>query len=140
MTYIEAQKRKLVEYIRFLDDQAAAHTEDTGGGGSSSSSTTRPAMGSYLSSLGGGFPPSPARPREVSSASTPALVPENPLPRNFSDEGFEAVQPEDIPSVVASGVRAAEEATRRGWFGWGAGTRSVSAPVIPASQSPSSES
>jgi hypothetical protein len=53
------------------------------------------------------------------------------LPLQFSEDGFEAVNPEDLPSgsVIASGVKGGvDELSRRGWFGsWGAG----SAPRSP---------
>ena len=106
LSYIEQQKRKLTEYIAFLDAQAAEHEEDS----------HRPSNRSYPSALGGGFPSSSAR---------RASPPESPLPPNFAEEGFEAVTPDDLSEVLATGVKVLERPVQRGWFAW----RSVSAPV-----------
>ena len=50
------------------------------------------------------------------------------MPQFTEEEGFEAVDKEDLPGSMASGVKGKEdEVTRRGWFyGWG------SAPTTPA--------
>ena len=136
LSYIEAQKRKLVEYIKFLDDAAAQqHNEDL---------TPR-----YPASLGLGLPSqargvvesSPPRntefpsltPADKKRLSAASLLAGQALAPQFSEEGFEAVNPEDLPASLASGVKTPDEVTRRGWFaGWGAGnTRSVSAPAQP---------
>ncbi len=133
LSYIEAQKRKLVEYIKFLDDAAAQHhNEDL--------------APRYAASLGLGTPskqqrgvdPDSSPPRSFSIPSPPAAAESKrwssgsllgqSLAPQFSEEGFEAVNPEDLPAI-ASGVKTPDEATRRGWFaGWGGGNRSVSAP------------
>ena len=99
--YIEAQKRKLVEYIKFLDYAAAQHHNED---------LARP-----TTAAGQGSPPRTPRARTVSGGSAVT----SPRP---ADDGFEAVETEDLPSgsVLASGVKGADETARRGWFsGWG---------------------
>lgn len=94
LSYIEAQKRKLVEYIKFLDDVAAQHhNEDL--------PTTSTAS----------FPSSP-----LVNVSSPRVPPQ------FTEEGFEAVDKDDI--ALASGIAGkGDEILRRGWFyGWGGST------------------
>lgn len=115
LSYIETQKRKLVEYIKFLDAAAAQHhNEDL------RSPSTSPQQATT-------FPPDT---RRWSGGSMPGAP--TGLPQQFTpDDGFEAVNTEDLPSgsVLATGVRETDEVSRRGWFGgWGTGARSVSAP------------
>lgn len=111
LTYIEEQKRKFTEYIRFLDVQAEQHKEEQ--------NTGRPA--SSRTSISG--PPSKAAAIQRGSISGNSAQ----LPPNYTDEGFEAVTSDDISGVLATGIKIAERtaAQPRGWFGW----RSVSAPV-----------
>lgn len=88
LSYIEAQKRKLVEYIKFLDDVAAQHHNED---------------------LPTSFPASP-----IVKVTSPRVPPQ------FTEEGYEAVDADDI--ALASGVAAGkvDEVSRRGWFyGWG---------------------
>ena len=112
--YIEAQKRKLVEYIKFLDHAAAQHhNEDL---------TNRPTSASvspYLESTspsGAGSPPRTPRSRNLAGSFVAS-------PRVPPDDEFEAVDRDDLPSgsVIVSGVKTAEETTHRAsWFsGWG---------------------
>jgi hypothetical protein len=111
LSYIESQKRKLVEYIKYLDDAAAAqHNEDLRHPTSSSRGMPSP-------------PPSATQDqRRWSGGSTSA-----PLAAQF-DDGFEAVDRNDLPSgsviASASGVKGNDDVTRRGWFsGWGGATQ-----------------
>jgi hypothetical protein len=99
--YIEAQKRKLVEYIKFLDHAAAQHHNEDLARPSTSEKVPR-------------SPPRTPRAREVSAGSVASPRP--------ADDGFEAVERADLPSgsVIASGVKGGDETVRRGWFsGWG---------------------
>jgi hypothetical protein len=98
LSYIEAQKRKLVEYIKFLDDVAAQHHNED---------------------LPAAFPEAGTSREKRWSGEV--------VPQFTEEEGFEAVDREDVPGSVASGVKGKEdEVTRRGWFyGWG------SAPTTP---------
>ena len=112
--YIEAQKRKLVEYIKFLDHAAAQHhNEDLTKRPTSSSAS--PHLG-FTSPLVVGSPPRTPRSRNFNGGSVAS-------PRVPADDGFEAVDRDDLPSgsVISSGVKTPEETTRRGgWFsGWG---------------------
>jgi hypothetical protein len=105
LSYIESQKRKLVDLIKYLDDAAAQqHNEDLGPASSPRAVT-------------GGFPsPAPQDTRRWSGGSGFAV----PLAPQF-EEGFEAVDSADLPSgsVLATGVKE-DEVARRGWFGsWG---------------------
>lgn len=135
LSYIEAQKRKLVEYIKFLDDAAAQqHNDDL-------IPRYPPSLSLGIPSQQRGVDPEPSSPRKVSIPSSPPAA-ENkrlstgsllgqPLAPQFSDDGFEAVDPEDLPSI-ATGVKTPDEVTRRGWFaGWGGSNRSVSGPQTP---------
>jgi len=112
--YIEAQKRKLVEYIKFLDHAAAQHhNEDL---------TKRPTSSSaspYLEStspLAAGSPPRTPHSRNLVGSFVAS-------PRVPADDEFEAVDRDDFPSgsVMVSGVKTPEETTHRAsWFsGWG---------------------
>jgi hypothetical protein len=110
LTYIEEQKKKLTEYIKFLDAQAAQHQVE------------RPASRYLTSHTLTPVPGSPVAPRSLPGS-----------PNVAAEEGFEAVTPDDFSGVLATGVKIAEQATQRGWFGW----RSVSAPVPkPPSHTP----
>jgi hypothetical protein len=104
LSYIEAQKRKLVEYIKFLDDAAAQHhNEDL------SSPLSYPVSS----------PSQTVHARNVSTTSMPIPFPTAGSPQ-LSEEGFESVSAED---AVASGVTVTTpSAERRGWFGWGVST------------------
>ena len=122
LSYIETRKRQLVEYIKFLDDAAAQeHNEDL-------RPHSRPLPAVPRSPVVA--PTLPPRPdsRRRSGGSMPGGI--AALPPQFSEDGFEAVNPEDLPSgsVIASGVmRSADEFPRRGWLsGWGAGSTSQS--------------
>jgi hypothetical protein len=115
LSYIETQKRKLVEYIKFLDDAAVQqHNEDLRSPSTSLQQTAT-------------FPPDT---RRWSAGSMPG-APTGLSPQFTPDDGFEAVNTEDLPSgsVLATGVKETDEVAQRGWFtGWGTGNRSVSAP------------
>jgi hypothetical protein len=102
--YIEAQKRKLVEYIKFLDHAAAQHHNED---------LVRPSTSEKVPRS----PPRTPRGRGVSAGSAGSVA--SPRP---ADDGFEAVETADLPSgsVIASGVKGGDETARRGWFsGWG---------------------
>jgi hypothetical protein len=124
LSYIEAQKRKLVEYIKFLDDAAAEHhNEDLRPGSSHSKPTaTSPPL-----------QPSSSEPRRWSSGSFLGAI----APQLTTEDGYEAVDREDLPAggVLASGVAGADEVTRRGWFGSWGGSRSASSSQ-PSPSSP----
>jgi len=104
LSYIESQKRKLVDLIKYLDDAAAQqHNDDLRRPPSSPAAPT-------------GLPsPAPRDTRRWSGGSMSA-----PLAPQF-EEGFEAVDSTDLPSgsVLATGVNV-DEVVKRGWFsGWG---------------------
>lgn len=102
--YIESQRHKLLEYIKFLDDAASQHHTDEADPQDPVPESSR------RKSVPGGF----------NSGSAP-----------LAEDGYEAVSSDDLPSAVASGVKLAEEATQRGWFGWGYRTWAGSAPQSP---------
>jgi hypothetical protein len=138
LSYIEAQKRKLVQYIKFLDDAAAQHhNEDLAPryptsfdlGTSSQQQRGIDPESSPPRSFSIPSPPPPAPGAENKRWSGGSLLGQSLAPQ-FTEEGFEAVNSEDLPAM-ATGVKNPDEATRRGWFaGWaGSGSnRSVSAP------------
>lgn len=87
-----------MEYIKFLDDAAAQHD-------------VSPIHEEIK------IPSAPTDPRRWSG---------NSLPPQY-EEGYEAVDREDVPSGSATGVAA--EVAQRGWFAGWAGNRSVSSPL-----------
>jgi len=99
LSYIEAQKRKLVEYIKFLDD--AAQTTEAAPLPTDPKPTEKPAD---------------TRRWSIASLTSPP-----------HEEGYEAVDKEDVPTGIATGVGKPGEVVQRGWFSWG---RSVSDPQV----------
>lgn len=122
LSYIEDRKRELENYIKMLDDAATQHKGNL-------HPHSRPLSGAPRSPVA--TPTTPTRPdsRRRSGGSIPGGT--KAVSPQFAEEGFEAVNSEDLPSgsVIASGVKGgADEVTRRGWFSsWGAG----SAPQSP---------
>jgi hypothetical protein len=119
LSYIESHKRKLVEYIKYLDDVAAQqHNEDLRPP-PSTSSVVRTTV-------------SPSDTRRRSGVNIPGAA--TALPTQFTEDGFEAVNPEDFStgSILATGTKTPDDVTRRGWFSsWGSGARSASDPQTP---------
>ena len=97
LSYIEAQKRKLAEYIKLLDE-AAAQQNNEGLHATSSSPVSPPPPAAA--------PPSEPRRWSLGGGSTSFQV---------AEDGFEAVNSDDLPtgSVLVTGVKKSDDVTRR---------------------------
>jgi hypothetical protein len=113
LSYIDAQKRKLMEYIKFLDSTAAQQRDDD----TQPASTINNSLGAVFASTS--VPSAESRRKSMGS----------PL---VADDGFESVDPQDLVSAYASGMSRGEVPAQRTWYGWVTGAK-------PSGVSPTSE-